>query len=242
MHQLTTSGAFNQNIQKLVTPYIKALQICTKCDSNTHMTKSRSRRLLFEKLSITCSVQILICLCGRSTEQVPAGILDPCRILTVNNIFMKNNNNNDNINNKITSYSGDRLTRPHMVIPPQQIPPSIYGACSANFISVPVHALEPSTLENLCCNLHRPKFRIQKVPTKWLLTKSHILYTVEKTLYTRFRGGIFGTACRRPKCHPLTCRLYCYLTVLRLRRFRVLKALRRLKLCLHAFVILWAAF
>jgi len=34
-------------------------------------------------------LQILICLCGRSTEQVPAGVVDPCGILAVNNIIIK---------------------------------------------------------------------------------------------------------------------------------------------------------
>jgi len=82
--------------------------------------------------------KILICLCERSIEQVPAGVFEPCGILTNNNIIKNNNNNNNNNNRaspskslKIISYSGDRLTRSHIVIPPQQITPSTYGAYSA---------------------------------------------------------------------------------------------------------------
>jgi len=141
MYQLTTSEAFNQNIKSLyfITPYIKALSTFTKCDSNTHTIKSSSRRLLFEKRSITCSTYI--CLCGRSTGQVPAGVLDTCGILTVNNINKNSNNYYDNNNSKIISYSGDRLTRLHMLIPPPTNSAK-YGAYSAYFISVPVHVLE----------------------------------------------------------------------------------------------------
>jgi len=45
-------------------------------------------------------LQILICLCGRSTEQVPAasaGILDPCGILTIDNFIIKIINKNNKI-------------------------------------------------------------------------------------------------------------------------------------------------
>jgi len=63
-------------------------------------------------------LRILICLCGRSTEQVPAGVLDMCGIVTVNNNI---NNNNNIYNNRVSpskslqiiSYIGDRLMRSH---------------------------------------------------------------------------------------------------------------------------------
>jgi len=90
------SEAFNNNIQKLyfITPYIKALKTSTKCDSITLTRQNLEAAVLFSK-----NDRLLVlyrCLCGRSTEQVPAGVLDPCGILTVNNI----NNNNNNNNNK----------------------------------------------------------------------------------------------------------------------------------------------
>jgi len=94
--------------------------------------------------------------------------------------------------------------RPHMVIPPQQIPPS-------------TEPIQPIYKRSSTCSraLNTRKFVLGSASPKILNTKSadymaiDLEYTpyVEKTLYTRFKGGIFGAACRHPKCRPLTCRV-----------------------------------
>jgi len=93
-------------------------------------------------------IGLLICLCGRSTEQVPAGILEPCGILNVNNIIINNNYYNrasPSKSLKIISYSSNRLTRSNIVLPPPTKSAKYY---LAYFISIPVHVLGSSTLTN----------------------------------------------------------------------------------------------
>jgi len=81
------SGPFIPEDESLINYFVKPRNSCNSASESsmssmkpnelyTHMTKSRSRRLLFGKRSITWSTETYrLCLCGRSTDQVPAGVL-----------------------------------------------------------------------------------------------------------------------------------------------------------------------